>query len=55
MWRSLVITKYDSLGGGKCSKEVARPYGVGMWKCTRRGWKGFSKFVRHEVRDRSKV
>jgi hypothetical protein len=28
---------------------------VGAWKCLRRGWQGFSKFVRCEVGDGSKV
>jgi hypothetical protein len=29
--------KHDSLGGGWCSKEVAGPFGVGVWKCIKRG------------------
>jgi hypothetical protein len=29
MWRSVVDSKYDSLGGDWCSKQVAGPYGVG--------------------------
>jgi hypothetical protein len=53
MWRSVVATKYDSLRGGWCSKEVVGPYGVGVWKCIRRGGKVFSNFVRYEVRDGS--
>jgi hypothetical protein len=49
-----VDTKYDSLGGGWCSKELAGPYGVGVWKSMRR-WEDFSKFVRYEVGDGSIV
>jgi hypothetical protein len=28
---------------------------VGVWKCIRREWEGFSKHVRYEVGDGSKV
>jgi len=28
---------------------------VGVWKCIRRGWEGFSKFVRYEEGDGSTV
>jgi hypothetical protein len=54
LWRSTIETKYDSLRGGWCSKVTA-PFGVGVWKHIRRGWKVFSRFVRYEVRDGSKV
>jgi hypothetical protein len=27
--------------GGWCSKEVGGPYGVGVWKCIRKGWGNF--------------
>ena len=37
LWRSMVDTKYCSLRGGWCSKEVAGPFRVGVWKCTWRG------------------
>jgi hypothetical protein len=53
LWRSTMDNKYDSLRGGWCSKEVVGPYGMGVWKCIRRGWEGFSKFVMHEVGDGS--
>jgi hypothetical protein len=49
MWRSMVATKYDSLMGGWCSMEVAGLYGVGVWKCMRKRWEGFSTFVRYEL------
>jgi hypothetical protein len=48
-------TKYSSLMGGWCSKEVVRPSRVAVWKCIRKGWEALSKFVRLEVRDGSKV
>jgi hypothetical protein len=41
LWRKVVDVKYDSLSGGWCSKEVGGSYGVGVWKCIRRGWAGF--------------
>jgi len=50
LWRSVVDTKYDSLGRGWCSKEVVGPYGVRVWKSIRREWEGFSN-VKYEVRD----
>jgi hypothetical protein len=28
---------------------------VGVWKCIKRGWEGFSKFVRYKVEDGSNV
>jgi hypothetical protein len=40
---------YGSMRGGWCSKEVRGPYGVGVWKCIRRGWDGFAHNVRYEV------
>jgi hypothetical protein len=55
LWRSVVDNKYDSLRGGWLSKEVAGSYGVGVWKCIRRVWEGFSEFVRYEVGDGSVV
>jgi hypothetical protein len=55
LWRSVVETKYDSLRGGWCSKEVAGPFRVGVWKYIRRGGSFLSSFVRYEVGDGSKV
>jgi hypothetical protein len=37
LWRMVIYTKYDCLRGGWCSKEVMRPFGVGVWKFIRRG------------------
>jgi hypothetical protein len=47
----VVETKYDSTRRGWCSKEVVGPFGVGVWKYIRRGWRAFSQFVRYEVGD----
>jgi hypothetical protein len=55
LWRLVIDTKYDSLRGGWCFKEVTGPFGVGVWKYMRRGWETFSKFVRYKVGDVSKV
>jgi hypothetical protein len=30
LWRLVIETKYDSLRVGWCSKEVTRPFGVGV-------------------------
>jgi hypothetical protein len=37
LWRMVIYTKYDCLRGGWCSKELMRPFGVGVWKFIRRG------------------
>jgi hypothetical protein len=55
LWRLVVETKYDSLTRGWCSKEVIGPFGVGVWKYIRNRLETFSKFVRFEVGDGSKV
>ena len=48
-WRLVVETEYDSLRGAWCSKEVAGPFEVEVWKNIRMGWGVFSSFVRYEV------
>jgi hypothetical protein len=55
LWRLMVEAKFGSLWEGWCSNEVFGPYGVGVWKNIRSGWKDFPRFVRLEVRDRSKI
>ena len=47
--------KYDTMRGGWCSKEVGGSYGVGVWKCIRRGRDKFKLHVRFEVGDGSRV
>jgi hypothetical protein len=47
-------TKYDSLRGCWFSKEVIKPFGVGVSKSIKRWWKIFSEFVIFEVGDGSK-
>jgi hypothetical protein len=44
-------TKYDGLRVSYCSKEVAVPYSLGVWKSTRKRWEDFYKFVSYEVGD----
>jgi hypothetical protein len=34
---------------------VGGPYGVGVWKCIRRGWDNFKQYVQFEVGDGSRV
>jgi hypothetical protein len=55
LWRLVIEAKYEILGGGWCSKEVMRTYGVGVWKHIRRRWDKFSNFVCFEVGVGSKV
>jgi hypothetical protein len=49
LWRLVVETKYDSLRGAWCSKEVAGPFEVEVWKNIRIGWGVFLSFVRYEM------
>jgi hypothetical protein len=50
-----VEAKYDSLCGDWCSKEVAGPFGVRVWKHITRGWGVFSRYIRYEVGDGTKI
>jgi hypothetical protein len=50
-----VEVKYDMIRSGWCSKEVGGPYGVGVWKCIRRGWDNFKQHVWFEVGNGSRV
>jgi len=54
-WRVAVESKYGSLWGGWCPREVAGAFGVGLWKFIRKGWENFSKFLRFEVGDGSRI
>jgi hypothetical protein len=36
LWRLMMETKFDSMRGGWCSKEVMGPFGVGVWTYIRR-------------------
>lgn len=55
LWRLVIETEYESLRGGWCSKDVAGTFGVRVLKAIRRGWETFSKCVKYEVGDGSKV
>jgi len=55
LWRNVVTIKFGSMRGGWCSKEVGGSFGVGEWKCIRRGCDAFVAHVRYEVGDGSKV
>lgn len=41
--------------GGWCTKDVSNPYGVSLWKFIRTGWLAFSKVIRFDVRDGTRV
>jgi len=60
LWRVVVETKYGSLEGGWCSKEVVGPFGVCVCVCMcvemyKEGVGIFYKFVSYEVGDGSQV
>jgi hypothetical protein len=50
-----VEAKCQSLWGGWYSNSVHGSYRVGVWKNIRRGWSDFSRFVRFEVVDGSRI
>ena len=43
------------MGGGWCTKPMTGTYGVSVWKSIRSGWMDFSKFLRFDVGDGTKV
>lgn len=47
--------KYDSLSSGWYSKEIAVPFGFGVWKDITRRWGVFSRFIIYEVGNGSKT
>ena len=42
-------------GGGWCTKPVLGTYGVSVWKSIRSGWLDFSKFLRFDVGDGTRI
>jgi hypothetical protein len=55
LWRKAVDINYGSMRDGWCSKEVGGCFGVGVWKCIRRGWDVFAIHVSFEVGDGYRV
>jgi len=55
LWRKVVAIKYGSMRDGWCTKVVGGSFGIGVWKCIRRGRDVFVEHVRYEVGDGSKV
>jgi len=51
----VVDFKYGSMRCGWCSKEVGGSFGVGVWKCIRRGGDAFAAHVRYDIGNGSKV
>jgi hypothetical protein len=54
-WRLVVEAKYDCMNGGRCTKEVKEPFGVGVWKPIRRGWGVFTRSLSFEVGNGSHI
>ena len=55
LWRKVIEAKYEDKGGGWCTKLVSRTNGVSVWKSIRSGWLDFSKFLRCDVGDDTRV
>jgi hypothetical protein len=51
----VVEAKYDSLSSDWYSKEIAVPFGFGVWKYITRRWGVFSRFIIYEVGNGSKI
>ena len=54
-WRRVIGAKYVNEWGGWCTKSVLGAYGVSLWKCIRSGWLNFSKCLRYDVGDGTRV
>ena len=55
LWRQVVLAKYGSMKGDWMSSIPNGPYGVGLWKFIRGGWVKFSKFLKFEVGNGTRI
>ena len=55
LWRSVIEVKYGNVWGGWCTKKVTNAYGVSLWRFIRGGWLNFSKLLRYDVGDGTRV
>ncbi|KAL4645329.1 hypothetical protein ACB092_02G227900 [Castanea dentata] len=55
LWRKVIEEKYGDGGGGWCTKLVSGTYGVRVWKFIRSGRLDFSRFLRFDVGDGTRV
>ena len=55
LWRQVVVAKYGTWEGGWCSNMPTGTHGVGLWKFIRFGWDKFSRMLRFEVGDGTRV
>uniref|UniRef100_A0A2N9H333 Reverse transcriptase domain-containing protein n=1 Tax=Fagus sylvatica TaxID=28930 RepID=A0A2N9H333_FAGSY len=55
LWRQVVVGKYGALEGGWTSKMPTGTYGVGLWKFIRSGWNKFSRMLKFEVGDGTRI
>uniref|UniRef100_A0A2N9F8V6 Reverse transcriptase zinc-binding domain-containing protein n=1 Tax=Fagus sylvatica TaxID=28930 RepID=A0A2N9F8V6_FAGSY len=49
------MVKYGALEGGWASKMPTGTYGVGLWKFIRSGWNKFSRILKYEVGDGTRI
>lgn len=49
LWKEIIDARYGVAGGGWCSNEVRRGYGIGLWKFIRKGWLCFANHIRFVV------
>ena len=55
LWRRVTEVKYGDDCGGWRTKLMSGTYGVCVWKTIRSGWLAFSKFLRYDVGDGTRV
>jgi hypothetical protein len=55
LWRQVVVAKYGTMEGGWCSNMPTGTHGVGVWKFIRAGWDKFSRMLKFEVGDGTRV
>jgi hypothetical protein len=54
-WRSVLVAKYGLDWGGWCSSVISGSHGVGLWKHICNGWQVFTRHIRFDPGDGSKI
>ena len=55
LWRRVIKAKYGNIWGGWCMKNVTSAYGVCLWRFIRNGELNFSKLLRCDMGDGTRV
>ena len=55
LWKRVREAKYGNVWGVSCTKKVTSAYGVSLWRFIKSGWLNFSKLLRYDIGDGTKV